>query len=377
MDIISTILLSYCINYNMKLKKLINSKIIISFTEEIRLTSIMKHVFIFYLLFSISSFYSCNANNAQSAKPTPSANNNKPIEINRLDIDIFDYIKNPSLDKAANLKNKYGDLLEAFGIVTINNSDVDNPLFFEGLVNYFDNTTLQQIYKDELYTFDNLEVYTNQLNEVNILLGQYFEDKQLPRLSIHTSGFKENIIVLDSMISISGDKYLGDTYPIYKDYFENYQLIQMQPKMITRDYLKAWLLSEMPKTNKRKNLLSEMITEGKVLYILKQLLPEWSDSDLLGYTPQQLQWVNDNDKLIWQKTIQNKYLYSTDSQVINKFVNESPFTTTISPESPGALGKWIGWQIIDNYMKNTDSSLNDLFNNTDSQKILKLSKYNP
>lgn len=338
----------------------------------------MKYAICFvFMLFSISSLYSCNANSKHDIHSVSLQNRDTVIEIKRLDIDIFDYLQEPTLDKAESLKNKYGDLLEAFGIVTINNSDVDDPLFFEVLRNYFNNEVLGQIYKDELVTFSDLTLYKDQLNQANTLINEYFPNKQLPQLAIHISGFKENTIVLDNIISISGDKYLGDSYPVYKKFFEDYQVIQMQPKMITRDYLKAWLLSETPKSNQRKNLLSEIIREGKIIYILKQLLPDWSDNDLIGYTPDQFKWATENEKQIWQKTIQNKYLYSNDSQVINKYINEAPFTTTISSDSPGSLGKWLGWQIVNEYMKNTNTSIKELLENNDSQKILKLSKYNP
>lgn len=362
----------------MKLKKLIYSEIITSFTKEISLNKIMKYAICFaFIFFSISSLYSCTANNKHNVDTVSLQNRNTLTDIKRLDVDVFDYLEEPTSDKANSLKNKYGDLFEAFGIVTINNSDVEEALFFEVLRNYFNNEVLKQIYKDELTTFKDLIPYQTQLDQVNILLNEYLPNKQLPQLAIHVSGFKENIIVLDSIISISGDKYLGNTYPIYKDFFEDYQIVQMQPKMITRDYIKAWLLSETPKTNQRKNLLSEMISEGKILYILKQLLPDWSDNDLIGYTSNQLQWATENEKQIWQKTIQNKYLYSNDSQIINKYISESPFTVTISADSPGSLGKWIGWQIVNEYMNNTNSSIEELFENNDNQKILKLSKYNP
>ena len=46
-------------------------------------------------------------------------------------------------------------------------------------------------------------------------------------------------------------------------------------------------------------------------------------------------------------------------------------------ESPGRLGYWVGYQIVNQYMKNEGVSLLDLMKNTNSQEILLKSKYKP
>jgi uncharacterized protein YjaZ len=64
--------------------------------------------------------------------------------------------------------------------------------------------------------------------------------------------------------------------------------------------------------------------------------------------------------------------------VINSYLNDGPFTSEISQESPGRLGIWIGWRIIDSYMRNNKQvSLTALMANGDAQKILEQSQYKP
>lgn len=335
------------------------------------------------MLSAISTYFiGCTANNRQQADnqttTTESVTTQQiPVHIERFDKDIFDYIQNATPEKETLLKNKYGDLLEAFGSTVFNYSNVDNPIFFEKLRSYFSNNMLQQIYADEEKLFSNIDPYNNQLSEANFIISQHFEGKLLPALAMHVSGFKENIIATDSIISISADKYMGNDYKGYQDFFELYQLNQMQPQMLTRDLLKAWLIYEMPKTNDRKTLLTEMINNGKILFALEELLPDWSDKDLIGYTQDQLDWCYSNEKDIWKKTIQQKYLYSTDHLVISKYNSDGPYTPTISTDSPGSLGKWIGWQIVRAYARNTGASIEDILAETNMQNILKTSKYNP
>lgn len=327
-----------------------------------------------FLFVSVLSLYNCTGKNSQNIANIDSAN---AIVIERFDKDLRSFLQNTSTEKENDMKEKYKTFLDAFGSVTIDNSDSDNPLFFPAILQYFSNGMLNQIYKDAVDTFSVVEPYEQQLSVANELIKQNFEGKQLPRLGMHVSGFKANTIVLEDFISISSDKYIGKDYPLYKDFFDEYQRIQMQPKMIVRDYLKAWLIGELPNDNKRKDLLSEIINEGKILYALQQLLPEWSEADLIGYTSEQMDWVNKNEKNIWKTTVKENYLYSTDYMTIIKYLDEAPYTSTISPESPGRLGAWLGWNIIKGYAENSKLGLDDILKDTDNQNILKISKYNP
>lgn len=324
----------------------------------------------------LASFFSCSIN-AKQVNTTTNGNDSLSVNIQRLDIDLYDYLQNPNTQKEIELKKKYGDLLEAFGAVTINNSDVDSTSFFETLKTYFQNPTLNAIYTEELSKFKDLTPYTEELSSANQHIYKLLDNKKLPPLAIHVSGFKENIIIIKDYISVSGDKYLGTDFPIYENFFENYQRYPMQSKMITHDILKAWLMSEYKASNERKNLLAEMIYQGKILYALEQLLPEWSEADILVYTAEQQKWSNDHAKEIWNKTINNNYLFSNDYLVIQKYMNEAPYTATISSESPGRLGEWLGLQIIKNYAENTGADLKSIFIETNNQQILKDAKYNP
>lgn len=334
--------------------------------------------YILSILFFFVSFYSLNScTGGHTSQSLSAQERSTDVSIRRFDVDLFNLLQERSEQQENSIKTHYPDFLNAFGAVTINQSDSDNPAFFPALEQYFSNEMLQSIYKDALDTFKTLQPYEEELTQARDLIGKYFEEKSLPSLCMHVSGFKANTIVLEDMISISADKYLGKDYPAYKQFFEGYQLIQMQPKMIVRDYLKAWIIGEIPTNNKRKDLLAEMINQGKILYALQQLLPERNEADLIGYTQEQMDWVKENEKKIWKITIEHNYLYNTEHLTIKKYMDEAPYTATISTESPGRLGDWIGWQIVKKYAENSKKDLVSILNETDSQSILKASKYNP
>jgi hypothetical protein len=81
---------------------------------------------------------------------------------------------------------------------------------------------------------------------------------------------------------------------------------------------------------------------------------------------------------MWTYLIENDLLFSTDNMIIRKLTGEAPFTSYFSNESPGQAAIWLGFRIVESYMKkNREVKLEDLMNNADIQAILDGAKYNP
>lgn len=320
------------------------------------------------------SFTNCSGQNSNPGTFTPVP---QKISIIRFDKDLHQYLKNPTQDNLRGIQIKYKDFLPAFGRITINNSDSYKPEFYTRIQQYFSNQILSRIYTDALNKFEDITPYETELTNANLILMEEYPDKNLPFLYMHVSGFKENAMVVEGVISISIDKYLGVDYPVYKQFFEDFQLLQMQPKMIVRDYLRAWLLSDiLPADKKNPHLLDQMIKEGKILYALSKLLPDWNPEDLLGYTTEQLTWCRENEKNIWKVVVEKNHLYEQDYQIINRYMNDAAFTAPLTPDSPGRVGAWLGWQIVNAYVTKNNTSLSQL-SNVEAQQILKSSGYNP
>lgn len=330
----------------------------------------MKNI-IYLLSFIIVSCIGCSG----TVKSDVKKDGDNTIHIKRFDKQIYNYLSQPTTEKEQYLRNEYPALLPAFGRIAMDNTDPAN--FFPSLKEYFAHPALMQIYKDALSTFENIELYEEKLSEAEAMITHYMNGRKLPQLAMHVSGFKENVIVVNDMISISIDKYLGSNYPAYHDFFKPYELQQMQPDNIVRDYLKAWLMSDIVKQSMEdQTLLSAIVNEGKILYALSLLLPESEPNNLIGYTQEQVKWSMSNEKNIWQKIVKQNYLFSKDQIEINRFVNDAPYTQPISIDSPGRTGSWIGWEIVKRYAEKKGASLMEVIN-ADAQTILKDSKYNP
>ncbi len=332
----------------------------------------MKNVYILIVTYLFISLSGCN-NNIKGNEITYK-NQSKII---RFDKEFFAYITHPSQAKQDSLIQSYPQLLPAIAITAANVKSGDSTVHYINELNrYYSHPSLLLIYRDALTHFDNVSVYDNALKEIEINASKELPCEQLPKLSFHVSGFKENVIAFDSLISISIDKYLGKDYSYYQTYFNDHERSRMTPSFIMVDYLKAWLMSDVI-DNDQNDLLETIIYHGKLIYVISKLLPEndFKLENIIGYTTDQLMWCNENEKKIWKNITDQAGLNNTDRLIISGYVNDGLYTVPIGKNSPPRLGDWIGWQIVKQYATEKKATTENVIK-TDAKTILKEAKYN-
>jgi hypothetical protein len=188
--------------------------------------------------------------------------------------------------------------------------------------------------------------------------------------------YNNKVIYADSLLIISLELYLGKGHKFYQ--FPNYLKQNFEEKQIIPDVVSSFSLNKIaPITD--KTLLSQMIYFGKQLYLKDLLIPDYSDADKMGYTPEQLKWCEENESYMWRYFLEREMLYSNDSKLGNRFVNPAPFSKfylEIDNESPGRVGAWMGWQIVRSYAKNNDVPIEELLK-MNAKEIFEKSKYKP
>jgi len=81
---------------------------------------------------------------------------------------------------------------------------------------------------------------------------------------------------------------------------------------------------------------------------------------------------------MWQYLIENNLLFSADSFTKKKLMGEAPFTSYFSKESPGRAAVWIGFRIVESYMRhNRNITLEELMSDKDTRAILEKARYSP
>ena len=117
-------------------------------------------------------------------------------------------------------------------------------------------------------------------------------------------------------------------------------------------------------------------TTNTIDYGIKNIV---SEKEKTGYTFAKLAWAKQQEEAVWKFFIENELLYSTDTKLNKRFIEDAPFSkfyTAQDNQSPGKIGSYIGWQIVRSFMKQNDVSLQKLIA-IDAQSLLDQSKYKP
>ncbi len=297
------------------------------------------------------------------------------VKINRFDVDLYQYLQNKETENT--LQND-SSFLNVFGENILFIGKTDSVGFYDRLRNLFSDSTLMSLYQKEQEIFADITPYEKELSIGFSLLLEEFPELKLPEIYMHVSGLNQNIIVTDSILSLSADKYLGADYPLYQNFFYDYQRQQMCPERVVPDYLLGFLYSDFSFSGNENALLDRMLYEGKLRYILSELLTERDVRESFGYTKEQYEWCEKSESRIWKTMLQQKQLYTTDYIITSQYINEAPYTVPLTNSSPGRVGVWVGYRIIASYMRNhSKTTLSELIGMTDYQELFKEARYKP
>lgn len=207
----------------------------------------------------------------------------------------------------------------------------------------------------------------------------YFPEYQVPEVVTVTSDIDYNnrIILTDSLLLIGLDNYLGAGHRFYEG-FSKYIAADLDKKYLTSDVASAFAKQVVPKPRER-SFLAQMIYYGKELYLKDKLLPFISDAQKISYSEEELAWAEANEEQIWRNFIEQEHLYSTDSRLGQRFLDSAPFSKFgLEPdnESPGRIGRYVGWQIVRAFMEKNEVSLQQMLG-LSAGETFKKSNYKP
>ncbi|MCQ2348476.1 MAG: hypothetical protein MJZ65_04725 [Paludibacteraceae bacterium] len=248
---------------------------------------------------------------------------------------------------------------------------------------------LPQFLQDTLYGFGetnaevrrqfaNIDTIQEQLDAAFTRLHYLYADLPLPLVYFFISGFNASILFVDDDLAVGTDMYLGGDWKYYNRVVYEYQKQNMRKSCIPIDVVSAYLFRNIPYTSVKNRLLENMIYRGKIMYVLSLLLPDYPEYEIMGYTEDQWNWCIDNERAIWNHIMDKRDLFNSESMVLTSYLNDGPFTSEVSQDSPGRVGTWIGWRIAQSYMENNpDVTLQQLLEDGDAQLILRNSFYKP
>ena len=188
--------------------------------------------------------------------------------------------------------------------------------------------------------------------------------------------FEYPAIYNDTTLIIAIDMYLGSDYPIYNSpILPKYKVNRFDEDYMARDCLLQIAEKFNIEQAECTKLIDFMIYHGKNLKFAETNLDNTKQSTLLGFTEPQMEWCKENEKFVWEYLVTNDILFSSDSQIIRRFIDDGPFTSIFSREAPAMLGRWIGYNIVDSYCRHNHVDIFDIMNDGDAQKIFMQSRY--
>ena len=240
--------------------------------------------------------------------------------------------------------------------------------------------TLQQQLRDEVYTaFPDFAPYQADLELFFKHAQYYFPGTPVPRVVTLTTDvdYQNRVVLADTLLLIGLDNYLGPGHEFYGN-LSRYIAAALDPALLVSDVGSAFARKVVPPPASR-SFIAQVVYYGKGLYLKDRLMPLTPDSVKIGYTDAQLQWARANESQIWRYFIERELLYSTDKDLAGRFLDPAPFSKfrlLLDNESPGRIGRYMGWQIVRSLMEQNDLGLEEMLE-LPGETLFKRSKYKP
>lgn len=209
----------------------------------------------------------------------------------------------------------------------------------------------------------------------------YYPESILAEAFTYISGLSRSLdpVMFDSSsVVIAIDHYYGEDYPVYdQSGVYDYQRKLMKAEFLKVDIARFLALNRFAPLKQGANFLETMVYLGKVNYFANAMNPDIEEAELMRFEEKDLQYCKDNAERVWTYFVEKEILYTKDAMIIKKYTEPRPFANSLEKESPGRIGVWFGRQIVDEYVKNENLTLQELMAEEDLLKIFRKAKYRP
>lgn len=307
------------------------------------------------------------------------------IEVTRFDQIFDDQVNSSELNNSLLMLRQQDSIFFDFYTVQVMNfgkiSDTVGPVLWS-IEEFLTNEAVADLRDTINYKFENINPFTKELTEAFKHFKYYFPEKSIPKVYTINSEFSYNVVMLDStLLAVALDMYLGQDYPYYYSFdFPNYIIKRLEREYMVPNCMEVIYNEYFGPDDMRETeaLIYAMIENGKKLYFLECMQPKKQKHILIGFSKEQYNWCQKEEADIWKFYNEMDLFYSKDYMEHRRHAKDGPTTLGMPPEAPGNVGSWVGWQIVNQYMKNAGEnvSLQELLL-TKPETILAKSKYKP
>ena len=220
----------------------------------------------------------------------------------------------------------------------------------------------------------------------------YFPDYPLPTRVItfigpmdayfqaSTGGYGD--VITSEGLAVGLQLHLGATFSMYASEMG----LALYPAYLSRKFSREYIpvncikniIDDMfPDESADKTLIEQFVEKGKRIYLADMLMPGTPDTLKIGYTKQQLEGCNKNERMIWSYFVKNGLVFNNDPSLIKNYIGDSPNTPEFGEGAPGNIGLYVGWQIVKQFMEKNDETTLPQLMQIDARKLFEESKYRP
>lgn len=308
-----------------------------------------------------------------------------PVTIERLEDELMNQPSPEALSRWLDANTVVRDLM--WGRTNYqdpNTGEIDSAFFIESLWE----VTQFPAFKDSVYgqakeVLVDLSDIESQLSLVFRRLKAQDPNFTPPAVKTVLSGFARDIYVSDTLWLISVENFIGPQ-AYYRPQgpgnqpLPHYLAIRYQRDYIVPMLLKSYAQKYIPFEDATPSFLDQILRFGKLYEFTKSVLPELPDSLIVRYPQSVIGDVEDNMQTIWSHFIENELLYNTQYYEYRGYIDEAPGVPAIGNKCPGRVGRYVGWQILQEYRKQQpEEDLLSVMKNPQSQRILQTSQFKP
>ena len=151
--------------------------------------------------------------------------------------------------------------------------EIDDPEINKKFLSFYQDTVLQALISDAESKYANIDDINSQFEKAFSNLKKYLPNVHVPMIYMQIGALDQSIIIGNSSIGISIDKYLGEDYPLYKRYYPASQRKSMNRCNIVPDAMCFYLMSLYPMSNFEKRPQSERdLHVAKIMWLCNKVL---------------------------------------------------------------------------------------------------------
>ena len=305
------------------------------------------------------------------------------LQINRFEKSLFAICEESIETDMASWDTLFGTFPEVFAVQVMQATHLTKKQYAYELLSFVNHNDMREAYDSTALLFADFSEIEEQLEFAFSQFSFDFPSYPIPEITTFFGGFNYGVFTYNNNIAIGLDYFLGKNCFFYKQLppshllSHEYMHFMSQKKFIASNVMEVWFNEHFQKFLGGRDLLSQIIHKGKMMYFLDKMLNDIPIEDKFRFTKNQMDWVIENEASIWEYLVHENLLFSKKENEFRTFLNYAPFAKGMPNEAPGRVAYYIGYRMACEYMENNNIDIKELMYLTDSREFLQQSKYKP